>query len=52
MQPMYYFGQDVHKRMIRYWVKDGSDMIHTEGTLPATRLDLDPWITGHLEYQS
>ena len=46
-QPTYYIGLDVHKRTIRYRVKDGSDMIHTEGTLPATRLDLDYRITGH-----
>jgi transposase len=44
MQPMYYIGLDVHKRTIRYCVKDGSGAIHTEGTLPATRLDLDRWM--------
>jgi hypothetical protein len=41
MQPTYCIGLDVHKRTIRNCVKDGSGAIHTEGTLPATRLDLD-----------
>jgi transposase len=44
MQPMYYIGLDVHKRTISYCVKDGSGVIHAEGTLPATRLDLDRWM--------
>jgi hypothetical protein len=42
MQPMYYIGLDVHKRKISYCVKDGSGKIHTEGSISATRLDLDP----------
>jgi transposase len=41
---MYYIGLDVHKRTIRYCVKDGTGTIHAEGTLPATRLDLDRWM--------
>src|ERR1700684_1690576 len=44
MQPMYYIGLDVHKRTISYCVKDGSGAIHREGTIPATRLDLDLWM--------
>ena len=44
MQNMYYIGLDVHKRTISYCVKDGSGAIHSEGTLPATRLDLDFWM--------
>ena len=44
MQTMYYIGLDVHKRTISYCVKDGSGMIHAEGTIPATRLDLDRWM--------
>jgi transposase len=44
MQPMYYIGLDVHKRTISYCVKDASAVIHTEGTLPATGLDLDRWM--------
>ena len=41
MQNMYYIGLDVHKRTISYCVKDGSGTIHAEGTIPATRFDLD-----------
>ena len=44
MQPMYYIGLDVHKRTISYCVKDSSGAIHSEGSLPATRLDLDRWM--------
>src|SRR5512137_771003 len=44
MQTMYYIGLDVHKRTISYCVKDGSGTIHAEGTIPATRLDLDHWM--------
>ncbi len=44
MQPMYYIGLDVHKRSISYCVKDSSGTMHSEGSLPATRLDLDRWI--------
>ena len=35
---------DVHKRIISCCVKDGSGMIYAEGTIPATRFDLDRWI--------
>jgi len=42
MQPMYYIGLDVHKRMISYCVKDGSGKIHAEGAIPASRFDLVP----------
>jgi transposase len=41
MQTMYYIGLDVHKRTISYCVKDGSGTIHGEGTIAATRFDLD-----------
>ena len=44
MEPMYYIGLDVHKRIISYCVKDSSGKIHAEGTIPATRFDLDRWI--------
>ena len=44
MEPMYYIGLDVHKRIIRYCVKDGSGTIYAEGTIPATRFDLDHWM--------
>jgi hypothetical protein len=38
---MYYIGLDVHKSVISYSVKDGTGRIHAEGTIPATRVDLD-----------
>src|SRR3989454_6557349 len=41
---MYYIGLDVHKRTISYCVKDGSGTIHAEGTISATRFDLDRWM--------
>ncbi len=44
MQPMYYIGLDVHKRKISYCVKDGGGRIHAEGSISATRLDLDLWM--------
>jgi len=44
MEPMYYIGLDVHKRKISYCVKDGSGKIYAEGSLSATRLDLDVWM--------
>ena len=44
MQTMYYIGLDVHKRTISYCLKDGSGAIHAEGTIPATRFDLDRWM--------
>ena len=44
MEPMYYIGLDVHKRTISYCVKDGSGLMRSEGTIPATRFDLDCWI--------
>jgi transposase len=44
MQPMYYIGLDVHKRKISYCVKEGSGRIHAEGSISATRLELDHWM--------
>ena len=44
MQSMYYIGLDVHKRTISYCVKDGGGTIHAEGTIAATRFDLDRWM--------
>ena len=38
---MYYIGLDVHKKTISYCVKEVSGQIHSEGTVPATRPDLD-----------
>jgi hypothetical protein len=34
---------DVHKKTISYCVKDLSGVIQSEGTVPATRADLDRW---------
>jgi hypothetical protein len=44
MHTMYYIGLDVHKRKISYCVKGSSGQIHTEGSISATRLDLDHWM--------
>ncbi|HWF37527.1 MAG TPA: transposase [Candidatus Acidoferrales bacterium] len=44
MQGMYYIGLDVHKRTISYCVKDVTGKIFREGTMPATRLDMDGWM--------
>ena len=44
MQPMYYIGLDVHKRKISYCVKDSGGKLHSEGSIPATRFDLDRWM--------
>jgi transposase len=44
MERMYYIGLDVHKKTIRYCVKDASGRIHAEGKIPATRFDLDQWM--------
>jgi hypothetical protein len=41
---MYYIGLDVHKRTISYCVKDGSGKIYSEGSILATRFDLDRWM--------
>lgn len=44
MGPMYYIGLDVHKRTISYCMKDVSGRIHREGSIPATRMELDRWM--------
>jgi len=44
MEPMYYIGVDVPKRKISYCVKDSSGKVFAEGSLSATRLDLDLWM--------
>ena len=41
---MYYIGLDIHKKTISYCVKDTSGQIQREGTIPATRADLDGWM--------
>lgn len=44
METMYYIGLDVHKRTISYCVKDVSGRVYVEGSIPATRFDLDRWM--------
>jgi hypothetical protein len=41
---MFYIGLDVHKKTIGYCVKDASGQVHREGTIGATRNELDWWI--------
>src|ERR1700694_5265213 len=41
---MYYIGLDVHKKTISYCVKDASGLVHREGTIGATRNELDCWV--------
>jgi len=41
---MYYIGLDVHKKTISYCVKDVSGRIQQQGTIPATRAELDSWM--------
>ena len=44
MEPMDYIGLDVHKQKISYCVKDASGKLHSAGSFPATRYDLDCWM--------
>jgi transposase len=41
---MYYIGLDVHKKTICYCVKDASGQVQREGTIGATRNELDCWV--------
>jgi transposase len=41
---MYYIGLDVHKKTISYCVKDASGQVHREGTMGATRREMDLWM--------
>jgi transposase len=41
---MYYIGLDVHKKTISYCVKDASGQIERQGTIGATRNELDVWM--------
>ena len=41
---MYYIGLDVHKKTISYCVKDASGQIERQGTIGATRNELDLWM--------
>ena len=42
---MYYIGLDVHKKTITYCVKDVSGRIQQQGTIAATRTELDSWMS-------
>ena len=44
MDSMYYIGLDVHKKTISYCIKNVSGQIHREGTIGATRSELDAWM--------
>ena len=44
MDSIYQIGLDVHKKTISYCVKDASGQVHQEGTIGATRRELDRWI--------
>jgi transposase len=44
METMYYIGPDVHKRAISYCVKDVIGRVYAEGSVPATRFELDRWM--------
>jgi transposase len=41
---MYYIGLDVHKKTISHCVKDASGQIQRQGTIGATRNELDTWM--------
>ncbi len=41
---MYYIGLDVHKKTISFCLKDASGQIHRQGTMGATRHELDVWM--------
>src|ERR1700750_897988 len=41
---MYYIGLDVHKKTISYCIKDVSGEIQRQGTITATRAELDSWM--------
>jgi transposase len=41
---MYYIGLDVHKKTISYCMKNASGQIHRQGTIGATRSELDTWM--------
>jgi transposase len=41
---MYYIGLDIHKKTISYCIKDVSGQVQREGTIPATRTELDSWM--------
>ena len=44
MESMYSIGLDVHKKTIRYCVKDVSGRVRAEGAISATRAGGDRWM--------
>src|SRR5580692_3803597 len=41
---MYYIGLDVHKKTIAFCIKRADGEVHREGTVNATRQELDNWL--------
>ncbi|AXC12248.1 Mobile element protein [Acidisarcina polymorpha] len=41
---MHFIGLDIHKKTISHCVKEVSDKVLSEGTVPATRIHLDQWM--------
>jgi transposase len=41
---MYYIGLDVHKKTIRFCVKDAAGRVCPEGKIGSARYELDAWI--------
>ena len=41
---MYYIGLDVHKKTISYCIKEVSGHVYGQGTIGATRYELDAWM--------
>src|SRR3954466_7191037 len=41
---MYYIGLDVHKKTISYCIKEVSGRVYGQGTIGATRYELDSWM--------
>src|SRR5277367_1359744 len=41
---MHFIGLDIHKKTISYCVKDVSGKVLSEGTVPATRIELNKWM--------
>ena len=44
MTSMHFIGLDIHKKTISYCVKDVSGKVLSEGTVPATRVQLNEWM--------
>ena len=44
MTSMHFIGLDIHKKTISYCVKDVNGKVLSEGTVPATRIQLNEWM--------